>query len=111
MRLDYHLSAHVDALLALIKSHSLVAYFTPYSRISFARMSSAFGFSEDDIKGSVERLIRGREGEGSTLEARIDEIGGELVERKDLGGREEIFERSLAMGAKIGVKNQRLALR
>lgn len=83
MRLDIHLSSHVDNLFAKIKERCMVLYFYPYSCISMRAMKDSFYIdSIEEVEEMVEKLIL----EGKIIGARINAKDGTL--RRD-GGVEE----------------------
>ncbi|KAM0754690.1 PCI-domain-containing protein [Meredithblackwellia eburnea MCA 4105] len=93
--LDLHLAPHYYPLMHLIRSRALLVYFRPYSTVSIARMSAAFGYPEQDLRAFVTHLISSGE-----LKARIDNQAGVLVARKT-DVRAEAFKKALSDGDRI----------
>ena len=65
--LDLHLSRHVDALYAKIRSRALVQYFKPYQAVTLEAMAKAFATSVGELELELIKLI----GDGQ-IAARID---------------------------------------
>ena len=65
--IDVHLAPHVYNLTNLIRSKALVQYFQPFASIKLERMSSAFGWSVEELERHVVALIQAGE-----IQARVD---------------------------------------
>lgn len=75
MRLDIHLSSHVDTLFAKVKERCMVLYFYPYSCISLKEIKESFCMdSVDEVEEVVEKLIL----EGKIIGARMNAKDGTL---------------------------------
>lgn len=65
--LDIHLASHVRDLTNLIRNKAVVLYFQPFSSIKLDRMSSAFGWTVDDVEQNVVALIQ-----SGDIQGRVD---------------------------------------
>lgn len=67
MRLDIHLSRHVDDVLAKIKDKMVEQYFEPFRSVKLEKMASAFGWNTSALEKTLVRLIQ-----SGSMRARID---------------------------------------
>ena len=65
--LDLHIGGHLTNITNLIRSRALVQYFQPFASIKLERMSSAFGWTVDELERQVVTLIQAGE-----IQARVD---------------------------------------
>lgn len=65
--LDPHLSNHMVNITNMIRSRALVQYFQPFASIKLDRMSSAFGWTVEELERQVVTLIQAGE-----IQARVD---------------------------------------
>lgn len=103
--LDVHLSPHVPALVRAIQDRAIVAFAQPFSSVSLSRMATVFGWSEEDTKNHVLRLIQ----KGS-LAARIDSQAG-VVKAHQPDVRRELYEKALAVGQQVDEATKKVQLR
>ena len=97
MRLDIHLSPHVDTLFTKIKERCMVFYFYPYSKVSLKSMGESFFMTVEDVEEAVEKLILEGRIQGARINAKegtllregsAAEKGGKLLRRvKKMGDR------------------------
>lgn len=64
---DPHLGAHIQILIKLITNRALVLFFQPFVSIRLERMSTAFGWTVDELEQHVVALIQSGE-----IKARVD---------------------------------------
>lgn len=65
--IDIHLSPHVQSLTTLIRNRALVLYFQPFASIKMERMSTAFGWTVEQLEEQVLPLIQ-----SGDIKARVD---------------------------------------
>jgi COP9 signalosome complex subunit 1 len=99
--LDIYLQRHIDRLLGLVRRKMVVAYVAPFSRVSIAKLASAFSVTSDPITEEVMtvelvEMIR----DGSLSSARIDAVEGVLVAREGEAGRVAVAKKALEVAGK-----------
>lgn len=65
--LDLHLGSHMTNITNMIRSRALVQYFQPFASIKLERMSTAFGWTVEELERQVVALIQAGE-----IQARVD---------------------------------------
>jgi hypothetical protein len=61
---DIHLAPHVQNLTNLIRNWAVVLYFQPFATIRLDRMSTAFGWTVEEVEEQVVGLIQSGEIQG-----------------------------------------------
>ncbi|SNX87091.1 related to COP9 signalosome complex subunit 1 [Melanopsichium pennsylvanicum] len=114
--LDPYLAPHVHSLRTSLTRRALRQFFTPFDRISIARMAAAFGWKEGKMEEELVRCIERGEFKNlpgkaaETGDARIDTISG-TMEYKTKDARRAVFDDALEMGDKRYRETKRLLLR
>ncbi|KZT00714.1 G protein pathway suppressor 1 [Laetiporus sulphureus 93-53] len=102
---DIHLSSHMAKLIDLIRSRALVLYFQPFASIKLERMSSAFGWSIEELERQVVSLIQAGE-----IQARVDRQN-KILKAKETDQRAALFMRTMKTGENMQSANRKLLLR
>ena len=89
-QLDIYLWHHLEALYAAIRSKSIIQYFIPFSRVTFAAMAAAFATTEADIEKELIAMV-----EAGTLDARID-LQDRVLEARTSDLRADVQAKALA---------------
>ncbi|KAG1764552.1 26S proteasome subunit RPN7-domain-containing protein [Suillus occidentalis] len=96
---DIHMYSHVYDLTNLIRNVAVVLYFQPFQTIRLDRMSTAFGWTVDEVEKEVVALIQsGR-------------IQGRILKARKVDHRAELFARAIKTAAEIQSANRKLLLR
>ncbi|TFK68147.1 PCI-domain-containing protein [Pluteus cervinus] len=103
--IDIHLAGHVHDLTALIRNWAIVLYFQPFSSIKLSRMSTAFGWTIDQVEKHVVDLIQSGE-----IKARVDSQN-KILQAKQTDYRADLFARSIKAAKDIQSANRKLLLR
>ncbi|GBE83515.1 G protein pathway suppressor 1 [Sparassis latifolia] len=103
--IDIHLSVHVTNLTNLIRSRALVLYFQPFASIKLERMSTAFGWTIEELEEQVVSLIQAGE-----IKARIDRQN-KILKAREVDQRTALFTRAVKTGADMQAANRKLLLR
>ncbi|EPQ31263.1 uncharacterized protein PFL1_01448 [Pseudozyma flocculosa PF-1] len=115
---DPNLAPHMEAIHTALTRRALRQTFSPFDKISIARMASAFGWTEErmarELIGCVERgelkNLAGRSALGVSGEARID-WRAKTLEYHVADSRKKLFETAIKNGEKMDRENKRLLLR
>jgi len=103
--LDVHLTNHMANLTNLIRSRALVQYFQPFASIKLERMSTAFGWTVQELERQVVALIQAGE-----IQARVDRQN-KILKAKETDQRSALFARAISSGETMQVANRKLLLR
>ncbi|KAH9832148.1 PCI-domain-containing protein, partial [Rhodofomes roseus] len=103
--LDLHLSSHMANLTNQIRSRALVQYFQPFASIKLERMSTAFGWTIEELERQVVLLIQAGE-----IQARVDRQN-KILKAKETDQRSALFARAIKSGEFMQVANRKLLLR
>ncbi|KZT64455.1 PCI-domain-containing protein [Daedalea quercina L-15889] len=103
--LDLHLAYHIAALTNQIRSRALVQYFQPFASIKLERMSTAFGWTVEELERQVVTLIQSGE-----IQARVDRQN-KILKAKETDQRSALFARAIKSGETMQVANRKLLLR
>merc|ERR1712156_906193 len=91
MMLNIYLASHVNALFSMIRSRSLVQYFSPYSSADLRLMASSFNTSVAALEDELMTLIL-----DGKIQARIDSHNKVLF-AQDTDQRSVTFEKAIEM--------------
>ncbi|KAF7329678.1 PCI domain-containing protein [Mycena kentingensis (nom. inval.)] len=103
--LDMYLAPHVAALTNMIRNWAVVLYFRPFASIRLDRMSTAFGWTLEEVERQVVTLIQ--EGE---IQGRVDSQN-KILYAKQTDYRAELFARAIKTGRDIQATNRKVLLR
>ncbi|KAJ3478810.1 hypothetical protein NLI96_g9502 [Meripilus lineatus] len=103
--IDIQLSGHVAALTNQIRSRAIVLYFQPFASIKLDRMSTAFGWTNEQLEQQVVSLI-----EAGEIQARVDRQN-QILKAKETDQRAVLFSRALKAGQDMAAANRKLLLR
>ncbi|KAJ9474925.1 PCI domain-containing protein [Pseudozyma hubeiensis] len=114
--LDPYLAPHVDALRTRLTRRALRQFFTPFDRVSIARMAAAFGWTLEQMTEELVACIE--RGEFQNLpgkaaeegDARIDAIT-QTLEYKVKDPRRAVFDAAVELGDRRCRETKRLLLR
>lgn len=103
--LDIYLASHVNTLYSMIRSRSLVQYFSPYLSADLRLMASSFNTTVSSLEDELMSLIL----EGK-IQARIDSHNKVLF-AQDIDQRSVTFERAIQMGKLYQERSRMMILR
>ncbi|KAF6745950.1 G protein pathway suppressor 1 [Ephemerocybe angulata] len=103
--IDIHLAPHVLNLTNLIRNWAVVLYFQPFATIRLDRMSSAFGWTVEEVEEQVVGLIQSGE-----IQGRVDSQN-KILQAKKTDYRADLFARAIKAGNDIQAANRKLLLR
>ncbi|EPS96383.1 hypothetical protein FOMPIDRAFT_1025401 [Fomitopsis schrenkii] len=103
--LDLHLGNHIANITNMIRSRALVQYFQPFASIKLERMSTAFGWTVEELERQVVALIQAGE-----IQARVDRQN-KILKAKETDQRSALFARAIKSGEMMRVANRKLLLR
>lgn len=121
--LDLHLGNHIANITNMIRSRALVQYFQPFASIKLERMSTAFGWTVEELERQVVALIQAGE-----IQARVDRQNKvrvrnshrflisahdalQILKAKETDQRSALFARAIKSGEMMRVANRKLLLR
>ncbi|OSX58352.1 hypothetical protein POSPLADRAFT_1154048 [Postia placenta MAD-698-R-SB12] len=102
---DPHLGAHIQILIKLITNRALVLFFQPFVSIRLERMSTAFGWTVDELEQHVVALIQSGE-----IKARVDRQN-KILKAKETDQRSVLYARVMKSGEHMASANRKLLLR
>jgi len=105
MMLDIYLASHVNTLFMMIRSRSLVQYFSPYSSADLRLMAGSFNTSVASLEDELMTLIL----EGK-IQARIDSHN-KVLYAQDTDQRSVTFEKAIEMAALYEERARMMILR
>ncbi|ETS60177.1 hypothetical protein PaG_05718 [Moesziomyces aphidis] len=114
--LDPYLAPHVGFLRTALTRRALRQFFTPFDRISIARMAEAFGWTHKRMADELVVCIKRREfrnlpGKAAEVgDARIDSIN-QVLEYRTKDARRAVFDSALELGDQRCRETKRLLLR
>jgi len=103
LMLDTYLASHVNNLLSMIRSRSLVQYFSPYSSADLRLMASSFNTTLASLEDELMTLIL-----DGKIQARIDSHN-KVLYAQDTDQRSVTFEKAIEM-AKIYEERARMLI-
>jgi len=105
MMLDIYLASHVNTLFSMIRSRSLVQYFSPYSSADLRLMAGSFNTSVASLEDELMTLIL----EGK-IQARIDSHN-KVLYAQDTDQRSVTFEKAIEMASLYEERARMMILR
>merc|ERR1719350_2110487 len=105
MMLDIYLASHVNTLFSMIRSRSLVQYFSPYSSADLRLMAGSFNTTVVSLEDELMTLIL----EGK-IQARIDSHN-KVLYAQDTDQRSVTFEKAIEMAALYEERARMMILR
>ncbi|KAJ2921868.1 hypothetical protein H1R20_g15224, partial [Candolleomyces eurysporus] len=102
---DIHLAPHVQNLTNLIRNWAVVLYFQPFATIRLDRMSTAFGWTVEEVEEQVVGLIQSGE-----IQGRVDSQN-KILQAKQTDYRADLVARSIKLANDIQATNRKLLLR
>ncbi|EGO01318.1 hypothetical protein SERLA73DRAFT_179480 [Serpula lacrymans var. lacrymans S7.3] len=102
---DLHLAAHIQEITNCIRNVAIILYFQPFASIKLDRMSTAFGWTIEEVEKEVVALIQ-----SGQIQGRVDSQN-KILKAKKTDYRAELFARAIRAGAEMQCANRKLLLR